>query len=74
MPQLAQTKLDELNKPGKTQSIKKMIADYRCSKGKVIDLNVSQYNLIGEYLITSVSHNIDSKKELVSFRIDKFNG
>lgn len=74
LPQLAQNKLDELNKPRETQSIKKMIADYRCSKGKVIDLNVSQYNLIGEYLITSVSHNIDSKKELVSFRIDKFNG
>ena len=71
---LAQNKLDELNKPIETYEIRKMLGDYRCSKGKVIDLNVTEYNLIGEYLITSVSHNIDGKKELVSFKLDKFNG
>ena len=70
--QLAQNKVDELNNPKETYSIKKMLGDYRVAKGIILDLDVPEYDLLGNYLIISVKHNIDNNKELIDFKMEKF--
>lgn len=70
--QLAQNKVDELNNPKETYSIKKMLGDYRVAKGIILDLDLPEYDLLGNYLIISVKHNIDNNKELIDFKMEKF--
>ncbi len=69
LDELAADKLAELNKIKETFSLS-MIGDYRISKGKVIKLEVNKYELNGFYLIKTVSHNIDSKKEIVNMTVE----
>lgn len=69
---LAQTKLDELNQTKETISLK-LLGDYHISKGKLIQLNVSEYQLDGLYLIRSANHKIDKVKDEVDIVIEKFN-
>ncbi len=47
-----------------------MLGDYRISKGKLIDFKVTQYDLNNTFLIKSASHNITSKRELISVTMD----
>lgn len=72
LKQLAKTKLNELDKITETYSIDKILGDYRIGKGKLIPLNIPIYNLVGNYLIKSATHNIDSKKELINVDIDLY--
>lgn len=71
LKQLAKTKLTELNKI-KTEISKTLIADYRVSKGKLIDFTNTDYGLTGIYLVKSASHEITAQKETVSVSIEKY--
>lgn len=72
LSRLAETKLNKLNKVTETYSINKMLGDYRVGKGKLIPLQINDYNLIGDYLIKSATHNIDNKKELISLELEYY--
>jgi len=71
LSKLADNKLKELNKIKEEISLS-LIADYRVSKGKLIDFNNTDYGLNNTYLIKSASHNIDSKQEIVNVSIEKY--
>ena len=49
-----------------------MIADYRVSKGKLIDFTNVDYGLTGIYLVKSASHEITAQKETVNVSIEKW--
>ena len=49
-----------------------MLGDYRVAKGIILNLDVPEYDLLGNYLIISVKHNIDNNKELIDFKMEKF--
>ena len=70
LSKLAETKLNELNKIIETYSVNKILGDYRIGKGKLIPLLINDYNLIGDFLIKSATHNIDNKKELVNLQLE----
>ena len=72
LKQLAQDKLNELNKINEERSLS-LLGDYRISKGKLIDFTNTYYGLSGVYLVTSASHTIDNQKELVKVSIQKLN-
>lgn len=71
LKELAEKKLDELNKITEEQSLS-LLGDYRVSKGKLVDLNIREYGLNGRYLIKNANHTI-SNKEIVSITIEKIN-
>lgn len=71
LKQLAKTKLTELNKI-KTEISKTLIADYRVSKGKLINFTNADYGLTGIYLVKSASHEITAQKETVNVSIEKW--
>ena len=71
LKKLADEKLAELNKIKETYE-GEMLGDYRVQKGKIIKLNIPQYNMTDTYLLRSVKHNIDSHKELISYSLDKY--
>lgn len=72
LEELAQNKLDELNKVKEEISLN-LLGDYRVSKGKLIDFTNTSYGLDGVYLVKSASHEISGAKETVSVSIEKLN-
>lgn len=70
LKQYVKNKLKELNKITEEINLT-MLGDYRISKGKIIDVNVSEYALNGTYLVTSAEHTISSNKEVVRISIEK---
>ncbi len=70
LKQYVKNKLKELNKITEEINLT-MLGDYRISKGKIIDVNISEYALNGTYLITSAEHSISSNKEVVRISIEK---
>lgn len=71
LKELAKRKLAELNKI-KTEISKTLIADYRVSKGKLIDFKNNKYGINGIYLIKTASHNITTEAETVNITIEKW--
>jgi len=71
LEKLANDKLKELNKATISMSLS-LLCDHRISKGKILDLNVPEYGLKGEYLITSCSHSITSCKDVASINIERY--
>ncbi len=71
LKKLADDKLAELNKVKETYE-GSMLGDYRISKGKIIDLNIKDYDMIGTYLIKAVNHSIDNSKEIISYTLEKY--
>lgn len=67
---LANAKLNELNKV-KTEISKSLIADYRVSKGKLIDFTNTDYGLNGIYLVKTADHEITATAETVKVSIEK---
>lgn len=68
----AKNKLNELNKVAENIDLS-LLGDYRISKGKIIDINIGEYNLSGIYLIISAEHTISSNTEKVRISIQKYN-
>ena len=68
---MADDKLNELNKI-KEEISKRLIADYRVSKGKLIDFANTDYGLSGIYLVKSASHELTATAEIVDISIEKY--
>ena len=71
LKKLADDKLAELNKVKETYE-GSMLGNHRISKGKIIDLNIKDYDMIGTYLIKAVNHSIDNSKEIISYTLEKY--
>ena len=69
LPQLAQSKLKELNKLSKTYD-GSMIGDYRMHKGVIIPIDDEKYGIKGNFLIKSSSHQIDGTVEKVAVSLE----
>ena len=72
LKQYVKNKLKELNKITEEINLT-LLGDYRISKGKLIDINISEYELSHIYLITSAEHTISSNTEKVRISIKKYN-
>lgn len=70
LKKLANDKLNELNKI-KEEISKRLIADHRVSKGKLIDFTNTDYGLSGIYLVKSANHELTATAELVDVSLEK---
>lgn len=70
LKQLAKTKLAELNKTKEDITLS-LLADYRVSKGKLIDFKNTDYGLSGIYLVKTTTHELTATGEIVSVSIEK---
>ena len=49
-----------------------LMGTYKYQKGKYISLDIPEYKIKGDYLITDISHKITQAKEVVSMTFDRY--
>ena len=50
-----------------------IIGDYRAGKGKIIPVNLEEYNLIDNFLILSAKHKIYDNREEIELSLKRYN-
>jgi len=68
---LAENKLAELNKVEESISLS-ILGDYRAGKGKIIPIELEEYNLTGKFLIKTAAHKIYENREEVDISIQRY--
>ena len=49
-----------------------LLGNYKYQKGKYINLNIKDYDVIGSFLVSDISHKITQSKESVSMKFDRY--
>lgn len=63
--------MQELNRVEESISLS-ILGDYRAGKGKIIPIELKEYNLTGKFLIKTASHKIYENREEVDISIQKY--
>ena len=50
-----------------------IIGDYRAGKGKIIPVNLEEYDLIDSFLILSAKHKIYDNREEIELSLKRYN-